>query len=100
MYPMFDELVLISQNVTTDTYGREVITETERTVLVEVNSISRSEFFAAENAELNPEYTFTVFFGDYNGESVVKYQGNRYAIYRTYRDGDYMELYAERKVGA
>ena len=57
------------------------------------------EFFAAANTELQPELRFTVFFGDYAGESVVEFQGTRYAVYRTYRSGDYMELYVERKIG-
>lgn len=97
---MTDELTLISQTLTKDDYGVEVVTEKERTVLCEVNSISQSEFFAAANTELQPELKFTVFFGDYENESVVEFQGNRYAVYRTYRTGDYMELYVERKIGA
>lgn len=97
---MADEILLIAQTITTDDYEREVVTETERSVFAQVFSITQSEFYAAANTELNPEYRFNVFFGDYNGESLIEYQDNRYAIYRTYRDGDYMELYAERKIGA
>lgn len=97
---MTDVLTLVAEIVTTDDYGREEITETERTVFCETNSITQTEFYAAANTELVPEYRFDVFFGDYNGESIVIYNGNRYAIYRTYRNGDYMELYAERKIGA
>jgi hypothetical protein len=48
---------------------------------------------------LNPEYVFTVFFADYEDETVCEFHGKRYAIYRTYHDGDQMELYAERKGG-
>lgn len=97
---MYDVLNLIAQSVTTDDYQRETITETSKQVYCEVFSISQNEFFAAADTELNPEYRFNVFFGDYNGESIVEYQNKRYAIYRTFRSGDYMELYAERKVGA
>ena len=97
---MSDILTLISQTITTDAYGNEVVQETETSVFCEVNSISQNEFFAAADTELNPEYRFTVFFADYNGEDVVKYNGQRYAIYRTYRTGDNLELYAERKIGA
>lgn len=96
---MRDVLTLIKQTVTTDKYGNEVITETESTVFCDVNSITQTEFFAAADTELNPEYQFTIFFGDYNGESVVQYNDSKYAIYRTYRTGDDLELYAERKVG-
>ena len=97
---MADVLYLISQTISVDDYGNEVETETQRQVYCEVNSITQTEFYAAANTELNPEYRFDVFFGDYNGEDVIEYQGNRYAIYRTYRTGDTLELYCERKIGA
>ena len=96
---MTDLAKLISQTISLDDYGNEVATETETTVYCEVDSITQSEFFAAANTELNPEYKFTVFFGDYGGEHLLDYNGVRYYIYRTYRTGDYMELYAERKAG-
>lgn len=97
---MADVLVLIAQTISVDEYGNEIATETERQVFCEVNSISQTEFYAAANTELNPEYRFDIFFGDYNGEDVCFYNGQRYAIYRTYRTGDTLELYAERKIGA
>ena len=94
-----DVITLVAQTITIDTLGNEVATESEKTVYCEVNSITQSEFFAAANTELNPEYRFTVFFDDYNGEDIVKYNNVRYSVYRSYRTGDYMELYTERKVG-
>ena len=97
---MTDVITLITQTITTDKYGNEVATETERTVYCEVGSISQTEFYAAANTELNPEYRFTIFFGDYEGESLVKFNGARYSVYRTYRTGDDLELYTERKIGA
>ena len=97
---MTDVITLVTQNVTTDDYGIEEVTETERTIFCEVDSITQSEFYSAANTELNPEYKFTIFFGDYANEEVVIYNGNRYAIYRTFRTGDDLELYAERKIGA
>lgn len=96
---MTDVILLITQSVTLDQYGNEEITETEKQVFCEVDSITQSEFYQAANTELNPEYKFTVFFGDYDNEPIVKYKGERYAIYRTYRTDDYLELYAERKIG-
>lgn len=96
---MTDVLKLIARAINIDQYGREVYTETEKEVYCEVDSITRNEFYAAENTELNPECKFVVFFGDYEGESIVEYNGNRYSVYRTFRTSDYMELYCERKVG-
>lgn len=97
---MSDVITLISKAITVDAYGNESVQETDRTILCEVFSVSQSEFFAAANAELNPEFRFDVFFDDYKGEDTIKYNGNRYAVYRTYRRGDKLELYAERKIGA
>ena len=63
-------------------------------------SVSRREFYEAGRNGLNPEYMFTVFAGDYNGERVVEYNGARYAVYRTYRTRtDYIEIYAQREGG-
>jgi len=74
---------------------------TETEVFAKQNSVSRNEFFAAGNQGMRPEYVFSVFAGEYNGQTVCEYNGERYAIYRTYRpeDSDYMELYAHRDVG-
>ena len=97
---MNDVITLIKQTATTGSYGIEVITEAEKEIYCKVDSISQSEYYAAADTELNPEHRFTIFFGDYDGEEVCEFRGNRYAIYRTYREGDNLELYVERKVGA
>lgn len=73
---------------------------TAREVFCRVGSITRAEFFGAGRNGLNPQYVFTVFAEDYEGEDLVRYDGESYSIYRTYRtDSDYMELYAEKKGG-
>lgn len=96
---MTDVLTLITRTISTDDYGNELATESQKTVYCEVDSITQTEFYAAADTEIQPDYKFTVFFGDYDGQVVVIYQDLRYTIYRTYRAGDYMELYAERKIG-
>lgn len=97
---MSDELILISQSFSRDEYGIEGGTSALRTVLCEVNSVSQSEWFEGGRNNLNPAYRFDVFFGDYEGERICEYQGRRLSIYRTFRNGDTMELYAEYKQGA
>lgn len=97
---MTDVITLVAQTISTDQYGNEVATEVETTVFCEVDSITQTEFYQAANTELNPEYKFTIFFGDYSGQPIVIYNGVRYAIYRTYRADDNLELYVERKIGA
>lgn len=116
-------ITLISKTSQKDDYGRTVPTETTRDVFAQIDSVSRAEFFAAGQNGLNPEYRFTVFSGEYNGEREADYNGVRYSIYRTYQpsayvrhdntkthegsisrntnsgNNDRIELYASRKVG-
>ena len=93
---------LIAQTGAKDQKGvwRETA-ETEREVFASVQSVSRAEFFAGGEGGFRPEYRFDVFHAEYQGEDECEYDGQRYAIYRIYRNPrtDYMELYAERKVG-
>lgn len=71
-----------------------------RQVFCQVQSISQREFYEGGRNGLNPEFKFTLFFGDYNNESTLIYKGQTYAIYRTYlRKDDFLELYCERKGG-
>ena len=71
-----------------------------RQVFCQVESISQREFYEGGRNGLNPEFKFTLFFGDYNNESTLIYKGQTYAIYRTYlRKDDLLELYCERKGG-
>lgn len=95
-----DVINLISETRTQDEYGRWIATKTSKQVMCQVDSITRAEFFEGGRNGLNPEFKFTMFFGDYSGESIVEYQGKTYAVYRTYlRRTDIIELYVERKGG-
>lgn len=98
---MDDVLILIAQTQTQDARGVWQSTPSSRQVFCKVSSVSRTEFFDGGRNGLNPEYRFTVFHGDYNGERVCRYRDNAYAIYRTYivPGTDYIELYAERQGG-
>ena len=69
-------------------------------VFAEVQSVSSSEFFAASQMGLAPEYRFTMFHGDYNGETILEHEGQRLSVYRTYHNGpDTIELYCQREAG-
>lgn len=95
-----DVITLVAATRTQDKYGVWRETKTQRDIYCQVNSVTRSEFFDAGRAGLNPEYEFSVFFGDYEGEQELIYKGNAYGIYRTYlARNDVLELYAERKGG-
>ena len=116
-------ITLITKTRQTDAYGRQTATETKRDVFAQIDSVSRAEFFEAGQNGLNPEYRFTVFSGEWDGEREAEYNGVRYSIYRTYRpsayvrhdnvktyegsisrntnaaNNDRIELYASRKAG-
>lgn len=95
-----DKITLVAQTFVKDEYGVQRPTEERRDVYCQVDSVTRSEFYEGGRAGLNPEYRFTMFFGDYDGEEIVIYNGKAYSVYRTYiaRD-DRLELYVERKGG-
>lgn len=91
---------LISSTKTQDENGVWRETLAAREVFCNVSSVSASEFFEGGRNGLNPEYRMTLFFGDYQGETMLEYEGKTYAIYRTYHGrNDELELYVERKGG-
>lgn len=95
-----DIITLYADTVTYDDYGVAVKTRTARDVFCKVDSVTRAEFFEAGRSGLNPEYRITMFFGDYEGETIVGYNGRNYSVYRTYQaKTDTIELYVERRAG-
>lgn len=95
-----DVINLYADSVTYDEYGVARKTRTAKQVFCKVDSVTRSEFFDAGRSGLNPEYRMTMFFGDYDGETVVGYKGRLYSVYRTYHaKTDVIELYVERQGG-
>ena len=94
-------IILISEVKAQNSIGEWISTETEKTVYANVKSVTATEFFNALQIGLAPEYRFTMFAGDYQGEQIVKYNGARYAVYRAYQAGtDKLELYVQKEVGA
>ena len=92
---------LISTTYVKDKYGVEQPQDVSREVFCEIGSIIRAEFAAAGRNGLNPSYVFSVFAAEYKGERTVRFDGQGYAVYRTYNppDSDYIELYCERQGG-
>lgn len=100
---MADIIGLIAVKHSTNEYGVPQSTELpDRIVMCEEKSITQREFFEAGRNGFNPEVMLEVFDKDYRGEMLLRYKGERFAVYRTYRPpgGDVIELYCERKGGA
>lgn len=96
---MREVLDLLTETITEDIYGNQVVNETKTEVYCEVMSVSASEFFNAGESGHRPALRFDVFHGDYDGQQRCEYDGRKYYIYRTFLRGDVMELYTEERVG-
>lgn len=91
---------LVKEVKTKDSLGVFHSETHRRDVFCNISSVSASEFFEGGRSGLNPSYRMSVFFGDYDGEEILEYNGKTYSIYRTFLKGtDTLELYVERKGG-
>jgi len=70
-------------------------------IFAEKGSITQSEYEAAGQKDLRPQYKFTVYAFEYNDETKLEYNGCEYYIYRTYQkeDSDKIELYTAERLG-
>lgn len=93
---MDDIITLLKEAYLQNQYGVWEKTPTDRVVYARRTSVSKSEFFDGARIGLKPDCKFTVFASDYEDETELMHRGKPYRIYRTYIDGDYIELYAER----
>lgn len=74
--------------------------ESLRKVYCTERSIGQTEKYQADSVGLSPELKLILQHAfDYHGEKKLTYQGERYEIIRTYRDGDSMELTIQREDG-
>lgn len=96
-----DVITLLSTQKTQNQYGVWVETLQSKNVFCQVDSVTRQEFFEGGRNGLNPEFRFTMFYADYNGERELIYKGSTYSVYRTFHGRtDTIELYVERKGGS
>ena len=91
---------LIKVSYVKDKNGVNRKVETSRQVYCNVGSVTQSEFFQGAQAGLKPEYRFTLFYYDYDNETIAEYKGIKYSVYRTYHDKtDLMGLYVQKAAG-
>lgn len=93
--------ILYNETVTQDAALNEIRTFTGRTVFVRrARSIYANEFYQAAAQGLQPAAVLVLFFGDYEGEKVVGWEGKVYTVTRTYRkpDSDDLELTLEERL--
>lgn len=90
---------LVTKTITYDSIGQPVETKTNTEIFVSERAITRAEWSEAGRLGLKPELKLVTPFMNYNGEDEVIYNGKTYGIYRTYQNGDSIELYLEAKGG-
>lgn len=91
---------LVAESTSKNSYGAIVKSESSRTVFCQRKSVGRADFYGGMQAGLSLSHVFLTNKANYNGEEILEYEGDRYAIVRTYEtDSDMMEIHAGRKVG-
>lgn len=100
------EIVLVGQIVTgQDDQAQDITEDTRVPVLATEIPVSRSEFFAAGQIGIHPEYEFIINPAEYSGEKLAEYtdekgKTHKLEIYRIYESGpDRLELYCSEAVG-
>lgn len=93
------EITLITEILEPDEYGiPQKVSEDRADVYAGIRSVSASEFFNAGREGLRPEWQFTMFLDDYDGQKIVEYNGKQYEVYRTYYGrSDKVELYVQER---
>ena len=93
-------IYLVSEKFERDENGVMVATMTKRKVYANIDSVTGRDWFEGGRNGLNPQYRMTMFAFDYEGEEVLEYNGQTYAIYRTYlTKHSQIELYVEKRKG-
>lgn len=94
------EIILIPKSYKQDEIGQPIDCDDERQPIpCEVVSVGRSEWITAAQGGYQAEIMIRIFRASYNGEREAIYHGIRYDIYRTYGEGDRLELYLGTRVG-
>lgn len=92
--------VLISETHKPDALNQMVPVENRREIFCRISSVRQSEWFAAGQAGLKPQFVVKMFADDYADETIIEIDGIRYGVYRTYHaKSDQIELYLEKKGG-
>lgn len=83
-----------------DKLNQPIYTNTSRAVLARRIPVSQGEFFSAGQIGISADYEFIISQFDYDGETMVSYNGQNLRVYRRYeRNDNEVELYCELAIG-
>lgn len=95
-----DKIALITVEYEKDEYGVQRKNETITEIFADVQSISANELFQAGQNGYKPMYRMDIYAFEYNNQSIIEYNGQRYSIYRKYQSRqDILELYVQKEIG-
>lgn len=80
-----NELKLIGIKYEQDEWRNKVEVRAEKTVLCNLESVTRNEFYNASVTGYKPELIFVMHAYEYDNEQKVEYEGKEYKVIRTYR---------------
>ena len=98
---MDDVITLVKESYEKDDIGQQIPVEEKRDILCEVKSISRTEWKAAGQNNINADMMVTTATINYAGEKIAIYHDGRKVIYRTFcpENSDEIELYLKDEAG-
>jgi len=101
--PYVKKISLIPQTFTEGPRKQRIPKDGEpRGVFANIDSIGQSEFFQASASGFTPAGKATMWQFEYHGETVMELEGERYAIYRTYKvpGTNKVEIYFAKQLAA
>lgn len=90
---------LITKTYIQDDLGQFVPSTEELEILVNEKSVTRQEWADAGRLGLSAQFTLETASVNYSGQESIKYNGEMFSIYRTFKIGDKIELYLTKKGG-
>lgn len=93
---MYNSIIYLCAKVKSssrDEYGDVVYTLSKSQVFAKVKSVTRSEFYSAQQAGINPQIVFEIAdYFDYSDQPIVEYESKFYKVIRTYRTGSSLQI--------
>lgn len=95
-----DVAALMQEQIIKTSLGQERKSFVPSEVFCKKKSVTRTEYFTAGQSGLRPSAMFKVHLLDYDQELYIRHEEKIYSIYRTFENGDFIELYCEVRSGA
>lgn len=73
--------------------------KSQKNVFAFKKSASRSEFYLAQQADLEVEAIFKIYLLDYSGEKTIKHKNDYFSVIRTFEKGNFIELTCQKRIG-